>query len=62
MNNWIKNNKIKEMTQYWLDTAEPDAIMEYAKFKMTQWYKDQTDKEVDEFYSLHLLQSKEDQS
>ena len=62
MNNWIKNNKIKEMTQYWLDTAEPDAIMEYAKFKLTQWYKDQTDREVDEFYSLHLLQSKEDQS
>ena len=50
------------MTQYWVDTAEPDAIMEYAKFKLTQWYKDQTDKEVDEFYSLHLLQSKEDQS
>lgn len=57
-----KDTKIKEMVQHWLETEEQDAIMEYAKFKMTQWYKDQTDKEVDEFYSLHLLQSKEDQS
>ena len=48
------------MTQYWLDTAEPDAIMEYAKFKMTQWYKDQTDKEIKEFYANHIKQLKKD--
>ena len=62
MNNWIKDNKIKEMTQYWIDTAEQDAIMEYAKYKMTQWYYTKGYEEIDDFYKSHLEQVKKDQS
>ena len=51
-----KDTKIKEMVQHWLDTAEQEAIMDYARFKMTQWYYTKGYKEVDDFYKNHKKQ------
>tara|TARA_R110000765_G_scaffold327789_1_gene418854 strand:+ start:375 stop:608 length:234 start_codon:yes stop_codon:yes gene_type:complete len=55
-----KDTKIKEMVQHWLETAEQDAIMDYARFKMTQWYYTKGYEEVDDFYANHIKQLKKD--
>ena len=60
MNNQIKDNKIIEMSQYWIDTADQNTINIYAKNKLIEWYKDQSEDQVNDFYSNHLEQTKED--
>lgn len=55
-----KDKKIKEMTQYWIETAEKDAIIHYAQYKMEQWYYNQTESQVDDFYSTHIKQLAEE--
>ena len=60
MKNETKDTKIKEMVQHWLETAEQDAIIHYAQYKMEQWYYNQSDNSVDEFYKNHIKQLKKD--
>jgi len=54
-----KDKKIKEMVQYWIETAGQDAIIHYAQYKMEQWYYNQSDKEINDFYANHLKQLSE---
>ena len=51
-----KDKKIKEMVQYWIETAGQDAINHYAQYKMEQWYYTKGYEEVDDFYANHLNQ------
>ena len=51
-----KDKKIKEMVQYWIETAGQDAINHYAQYKMEQWYYTKGFEEVDDFYANHLNQ------
>ena len=60
MKKFIEDKRIEEMAQYWIDNAEQDILKEYAKYKMIQWYEDQSENQINEFYSNHLEQVKED--
>ena len=55
-----KDRKIQEMVQYWIETAEQEAINHYAQYKMEQWYYNQSDKEINDFYANHIEQLKKD--
>ena len=55
-----KDRKIQEMVQYWIETAEQEAINHYAQYKMEQWYYNQSDKEINDFYANHIKQLKKD--
>ncbi len=55
-----KDKKIKEMVQYWIETAGQDAINHYAQYKMEQWYYTKGFEEVDDFYKNHIKQLKKD--
>ena len=55
-----KDKKIQEMVQYWIETAEQEAINHYAQYKMEQWYYNQSDKEINDFYANHIEQLKKD--
>ena len=48
------------MSQYWIDTADQNTINIYAKNKLIEWYKDQSEDQVNDFYWNYLEQTKEE--
>tara|TARA_R110000823_G_scaffold11013_3_gene37995 strand:- start:678 stop:884 length:207 start_codon:yes stop_codon:yes gene_type:complete len=49
-----KRDKVNDMVQHWADTADETAIVEYAKYKLTEWYMKESDKKVSNLYTEHL--------
>ncbi len=46
-----RTEMIRRMVENWLDGADQEAIISYARGKLTEWYKDCNDEEVAELYS-----------
>ena len=54
MTELTRKEKIEELTNEWIDRAELDNIIDYAKEKLTEWYEGQDDNWINEFHQEML--------
>ena len=55
-----KASMIKELKEQWLETADMDAIFEYAGDKLEEWYSTRSDWELEQYYKDFILEGKDE--